>query len=101
MYRCVNAFQFGDQLYPGGTEVDDDDPILDSHGDHFVAVTVRPRLAPTVEAATAAPGEHRSLSTKSPAKKAPAKKAAPAKVTDASPATGADTTKTEEKSADA
>lgn len=79
MYRCINAFAYGDQIYSGGVQVDDGDPILATHASHFARVEARPvaRLA-AVEEATAAPGERRALSTgvakKTAAKKAPAKR---------------------------
>jgi hypothetical protein len=75
-YRCINPFATGDRIYTGGEEVDEGDAIIKTHRGHFAEVTTRPGV---FEAATAAPGEQRDLSTpkKAPAKKAPAKKAAP------------------------
>lgn len=70
-YRCINPFAAGDRIYAGGTEVEDKDPILKSHGDHFAKVT---GSATVFEATTAAPGEQRDLT---PPRKAAVKKAAP------------------------
>lgn len=69
-HRCINAFEFGGVIYPGGLQVEDDDPILASHADCFAKVEVPP--AQRTEVASAAPKE-----TRAPAKKLPAKKAAP------------------------
>lgn len=81
-YRCTNAFAFEDRIYAGGTEVEDGDPILGSHGGHFARVQDRPAV---FETATAEPGEQRDLT---PPRKTAAKKAAPkhppAKPTDTS-----------------
>jgi hypothetical protein len=73
-FRCINAFNFGDRMYPGGFQVEEGDPILQTHGDHFARV----ESPVVVEATTAAPGERRDLT---PPRKAPAKKAAPKKAT--------------------
>lgn len=50
--------------YSGGVQVADDDPILATHGEHFADVDTftRPRRSGP-EAATAAPGEHRTRTT--------------------------------------
>lgn len=58
-FRCTNAFLYDGRVYPGGHEVDEDDAILDTHRAHFAKV--EHRGAPTFEAATAAPGELRTL----------------------------------------
>lgn len=71
-FRCINAFNFGDRMYPGGFQVEEGDPILKTHGDHFARV----ESPVTVEATTAAPGERRELT---PPRKTAAKKAAPKK----------------------
>lgn len=52
-YRCTGAFIFADQVFPGGMEVDDDHPILKTHGSSFVRVGEPVRAT---ETATAAPG---------------------------------------------
>lgn len=66
-YRCVDPFvtSTGD-MYSGGCQVSDSDPILESHPAHFARVA-EPALR--TETATAAPGEHRSAPKKAPAKK--------------------------------
>lgn len=71
-HRCTNAFTFNDHVYAGGCEVQDDDPILETHAAHFVKVgdSTFP-----VETATAA---HPRAVKKAAPKKAPAKPA-PAK----------------------
>lgn len=43
-YRCINAFTFVDRVIAGGALIDDDDPILNSHAAHFVAVAEPPAL---------------------------------------------------------
>lgn len=57
-HRCVNAFVFGEKVYPGGLLVEDSDPILGSHGSHFAKVN---DTGPGVrsETATAGPSEVR------------------------------------------
>lgn len=74
-YRCINAFAFGDRMYPGGSQVEEGDPILASHGAHFARVASQA----VVEATTAEPGARRDLTPPKTAvtKKAPAKKIAP------------------------
>lgn len=57
-YRCINAFQFGELTYPGGCEVDDSDPILQSHKTFFAQVD-RPVAIRATETASAAPAELR------------------------------------------
>jgi hypothetical protein len=70
-YRCVNAFDYDNKVYPGGVLVADDHSILDTHAQHFAKVD---ELTRGVETASAAPGEQRAVP---PAKKAhPASKAA-------------------------
>jgi len=71
-YRCTDPFIFADQVFPGGLQVDDDNPILKTHSAFFAKVDVPPAVR--TETASAAPGEVRVTA---PAKKAPAKKAAP------------------------
>lgn len=80
-FRCINAFVFGDVVYPNGFQAEDNDPILKTHGDHFAEVdqSVANRM---VEQAEATPG---GLRAKTPAKKAPAKKAAPKLADDPAP----------------
>lgn len=39
-FRCINGFAFGDSTYPGGAQVEDDDPILETHRDHFAQVHI-------------------------------------------------------------
>lgn len=65
-YRCNNAFIHytadGEKTIAGGVEVDGDDPILHTHGAHFVPVTTEPGSPmPRTEVTTAAPGELRSV----------------------------------------
>lgn len=59
VYACVDpfcVFRNGiPEMYAAGREVLDDDPILRTHGHAFVDVAAR------IEAATAAPGERRSV----------------------------------------
>lgn len=57
-YRCINAFQFGELTYPGGCEVDDNDPILQTHKTFFTQVD-RPVAIRATETASAAPAEPR------------------------------------------
>jgi len=57
-YRCNNAFVFGGRVFPGGIQVEDDDPILETHGANFAHVT---DLRPGTETATSAPGAPRDL----------------------------------------
>lgn len=72
-YRCIDAFLFGDDVYPNGLEVADDAAILETHRGHFAKVD-EPHQARAVEQASATPGGLRSKTAhKSPAKKAPAK----------------------------
>lgn len=49
------------RVYPGGELVADDDPILKTHGQLFADVSGATRTARGVEAATAGPGELRTL----------------------------------------
>lgn len=76
-YRCINAFWVGEKVYPGGVEVVEGDPILETHRAHFTATESAPPAAVRIEQATAAPQELRTVSTTSrpPVKKAPPKKA--------------------------
>lgn len=71
-YRCTDAFIFADQVFPGGTLVDDNHPILKTHSANFAKVDEPP--AAKTETASAAPGQARAVNA--PAKKAPTKKAA-------------------------
>lgn len=68
--RVKTSFFFSGRLYPVGFEVASDDPAVAGREHLFVAVD---RVVP-VEAATAAPGEKRSVAKKTVAKKAAAKK---------------------------
>lgn len=68
-YRCNNGFIYysadGEKTIAGGTEVDSDDPILQTHRAHFVAVEgsgPEPTVVRT-EVATASPNEARTVST--------------------------------------
>lgn len=72
-YRCVNAFTDGTNVYAGGCEVQDDNPILETHSAHFVKVGES--VLPTETASAAHP---RAVKKAAP-KKAPAPKAEPAK----------------------
>lgn len=56
-YRVVDAFVYLEAVYPGGRQVEDDDPILQTHAHHFAKVSEP--AAGAVETATAAPGELR------------------------------------------
>ncbi|WP_330253135.1 hypothetical protein OG874_00520 [Nocardia sp. NBC_00565] len=69
-YRCNNGFIYytaaGEKTITGGMEVDGDDPILQSHRAHFVAMAgsdPEPPVAVRTEVATAAPDEMRALPT--------------------------------------
>lgn len=69
-YRCVDPFVTANgDVYSGGCQVSDDDPILRTHPGQFAHVA-EPVLR--TETATAAPSEHRAAPKKAPAKKAPA-----------------------------
>lgn len=57
-YRCINAFEFANTIYPGGFQVSDGHPILATHLAHFAKVDEP--AAPT-ETASAAPGEFREV----------------------------------------
>lgn len=86
-YRCTNAFAYGDRVFPGGVEVADDDPILETHAANFSQVA---DLRPATETATAAPGSVRHHSSaKKPQAKPQAKPAG-----DAGDKTAADTATT-------
>ena len=63
-YRCINAFIFADQVFPGGMKVDDDHPILKTHAANFARVD-EPPVA--VETASASPGVPRFIPTQKPA----------------------------------
>lgn len=71
-HRCTNAFTFNDHVYAGGCEVQDDDPILETHAVHFVKVGES-----TLPAETATAAHPRAVKKAAP-KKVPAKPA-PAK----------------------
>jgi hypothetical protein len=71
-FRCINAFAFGDAVYGNGFQVEDDDPILKTHADHFAEVE-HGFTGRAVEQAEAKPGGLRATTPKKqPAKKAPA-----------------------------
>lgn len=72
-FRCINAFVFGEKVFPNGYEAGDDDPILKSHRDHFAEVQAG-SVGLAIEQATATPGGLRAT----PAKKATPKAAKPA-----------------------
>lgn len=57
-YRCINAFDYANRIYPGGAQIEDDDPILATHAAHFAKVVTVPSFAAT-ETASASPGEVR------------------------------------------
>ena len=59
-FRCINAFAFGGEVYPNGFEADAGDPILKSHGAHFVEV--ERGVGRAVEQAVAEPGGLRASS---------------------------------------
>lgn len=56
-YRVVDAFVYLEAVYPGGRQVEDDDPILQTHAHHFAKVS--DTAAGAAETATAAPGQLR------------------------------------------
>lgn len=70
--RCKAAFSVwvggSPRVYSGGQLVDEKDPVLKTHGHLFedIDVHVAARTARQAEAATAGPGEHRTLSTPNP-----------------------------------
>ena len=68
--RVKTSFFFNGRLYPVGFDVASDDPVVAGREHLFVAVD---RAVP-VEAASAVPGEKRSVAKKTVAKKAAAKK---------------------------
>lgn len=37
-HRCINAFLYDNRIYPGGLQVEDDNPILETHAAHFAKV---------------------------------------------------------------
>lgn len=37
-FRCTNAFWFAGRVYPGGSLVEDHDPILETHRAYFAEV---------------------------------------------------------------
>lgn len=59
-YRCTNAFEYANRIYPGGVQIEDDDPILASHSGHFAKVQTAPSFV-AAETASAAPGEVRAV----------------------------------------
>lgn len=68
-HRCINAFSYGNVIFPGGFLVADDAAILQTHAVHFAKVNEP--VARATEVASAAPAEVRAV------KKAAAKKVAP------------------------
>ncbi|MFD0353510.1 hypothetical protein ACFVHW_07135 [Streptomyces sp. NPDC127110] len=84
--RCTTPFSVwvdgSPRVYPGGQLVDEQDPVLKTHGHLFedVAVHVAARAARQAETATAGPGELRTL-TGPPEPATPDTTAAPAKTT--------------------
>lgn len=60
-FRCVNAFWFDGKIYPGGKEVGDSDPILQTHRECFVRVNDG-HVPGASEVATSRPGESRHRS---------------------------------------
>ncbi|WP_432124057.1 hypothetical protein [Streptomyces sp. C10-9-1] len=77
--RCTSAFAAVidgvPRVVPAGTLVEEDDPILKGRSAHFEDVdTYVSRRRRAVEAATAEPGERRSLPPRRAAKKAAGKK---------------------------
>lgn len=57
-HRCINAFEFAGQIYPGGTQIADDHPILQTHSTFFAKVQDNTIVG--AEAATLAPNEVRT-----------------------------------------
>lgn len=37
-HRCINAFEFAGKIYPGGAQIADDHPILQTHAAFFAKV---------------------------------------------------------------
>lgn len=72
-YRCINAFAAGDRIVAGGAVVEADDPILATHGAHFVKVDAAPSPAGSETASADRP---RPATKRAAAKKASAKPAA-------------------------
>lgn len=70
-FRCINAFEFDDRIYPGGLEVDGDAAILQTHRAHFAAVESTSVTTVRTEVATAAPGELRDVA---PTKRGPGRR---------------------------
>lgn len=61
-HRCINAFWYAGKVYPGGVEVDANDPILTTHASHFTPTeTAEAKPSPRIEQATATPGELRQV----------------------------------------
>lgn len=54
--RARTSFGWGQRLVREGDIVSSDDPVVRKHGDLFEPITV-----PTIEQATAAPGERRTV----------------------------------------
>lgn len=78
-HRCIDAFgvnfpEANFRVYPGGCEVEDDDPILQTHASHFVKVGEA--ILPTETASAAHPrAVKKAAPKKAPAQPAPAKEA--------------------------
>lgn len=53
-HRCINAFEFAGKIYPGGAQIDDDHPILQTHAAFFAKVQDNTAGA---ETSTLAPSE--------------------------------------------
>lgn len=67
-YRCINAFSTATRVVAHGAAVEDDDPILDTHGIHFAHVHV-PAGPTVVESASTDTPRTRSTPKKKPAPK--------------------------------
>lgn len=50
-YRCINAFSTESRTVAHGAEIEDDDPILKTHAEHFSHVHIP--MKPGIETATA------------------------------------------------
>lgn len=71
VYRCTESFaHFRDGIplvYTAGSEVLAGDDVLKSHAQFFELASARLSRTPTIEAATAGPGEKRAPAPKQPA----------------------------------
>lgn len=61
-HRCINAFDYNNRVFPGGYQIEDNDPILDTHAAHFVRVGEVPSVG--TETASAAPTRPRAVDHK-------------------------------------